>query len=241
MCRMMALVSKKPIPSIMLEEFRALAERGKVLPDAKHAGHKDGWGIVCYRDNKPIVLGKEPTYAMEDAKYGEACQKLDKRCFKGVLLAHLRKASRGGVNPQNTAPFVKNIWCFGHNGTTHYFDAKPEMPRDITDSMFFFEAILSNISRLGRVDKAIGVCVQEVIKAEHSSLTFLLSDGKSVYAYREYSDPRDADYYNLMFAIDGSRVIVSQEPIWPREWMQIPNRSLAIVQSDLKVSIQRLG
>ncbi|MFQ5758164.1 MAG: hypothetical protein ACE5IF_00640 [Candidatus Bathyarchaeia archaeon] len=72
MCRMLGIISRKPVPSIYLKDFRVLAEKGKVPKGAKEPGHKDGWGIVHYDDQIPRYLGRGPTNAMEDERYGRA-------------------------------------------------------------------------------------------------------------------------------------------------------------------------
>ena len=238
---MLAIISKKPIPSLFLQDFRLLAERGKVLPNAK-PGHKDGWGIVCYQNNTPIYLGRQPTDAVKDSRYEKACERLDQLIVMGVLLAHLRKPTPeyNDVKLENTAPFVQGQWCFAHNGTINRFNEKVEGLLGTTDSERLFRLLLQEKESNGcSIEEAIAKTVHRVGNSfTYSSLTFLLSNGEHIYAYREYSDPRKSDYYNLMYATDENMVILSQEPIWFRDWVPIPNKNLVTIGGDLRICSQ---
>ncbi|MCK4482644.1 class II glutamine amidotransferase [Candidatus Bathyarchaeota archaeon] len=242
MCRMLAIMSKRRISSSFLHDFRLLAEKGDVLPIAKEPGHKDGWGIVGYQKHTPILLGRQPTNAMKDPKYEEACEHLDQLGLTGSLMTHLRKASKGKRSQENTAPFIRGEWCFGHNGTIRNFSISIKGLKGDTDSERFFLLLLKGIvGNSTSTELAIERTVREIRHSyEYSSLTFLLSNGTHVYAYREYSDPRDSWYYNLMYAIDKDMVLISQQKIWYRDWVTIPNRNLITVMKNLKVYIKNI-
>ena len=242
MCRMLAITSIKKIPSSFLQDFRLLAEKGKVLPNAR-PGHKDGWGIVCYQDRTPIYLGRQPSNAFEDPKYDEACQKLDESQVTGILLAHLRKASpeHKDVSLENTAPFIQNEWCFAHNGTIHKFNVEIDGLKGTTDSEKLFQLLLREIKNYPSIEEAIKKTVRQVRNSfKYTSMTFILSNGVCTYAYRDYSDPRNSEYHNLMYAQDKNMIILSQEPIWFRDWVQIPQRSLTTINRELKVCSQHI-
>jgi predicted glutamine amidotransferase len=240
---MLAIMSTKKIPSSFLQDFKLLTEKGKILPNAR-PGHKDGWGIVCYQDRTPTYLGRQPSNAIEDPKYNEACQHLDESHVAGVLLAHLRKVSPEykDVSLENTAPFVQNEWCFAHNGTINKFNPPINGLKGATDSERFFRLLLKEMENHSSIEETIEETVRGVRSSFHyTSMTFLLSNGISIYAYRDYSDPRNCEYYNLMYAQDKNMVILSQEPIWFRDWVQIPQRNLITVNRDLKVCSQQIG
>lgn len=242
MCRMLAIMSKRPISSSFIHDFRLLTEKGDVLPIAKEPGHKDGWGIVGYQQHTPILLGRQPMNAMKDSKYEEACERLDQLRLTGSLMAHLRKASKGKKSQENTAPFVRDEWCFGHNGTIPDLDTNIKDLRGDTDSEAFFLLLLKKIVGNGAsIEKAIDEVVHEVRhKYGYSSLTFLLSNGTRIYAYREYSDPRNSWYYNLMYAVDKDMVLISQQKIWYRDWVTIPNKTLVTVMKNLRICSRRI-
>lgn len=212
------------------------------MPIADKPGHKDGWGIVGYQNHTPIHLGRQPTNAMEDPKYEKACERLDQLRLTGSLMAHLRKASLGARSYENTAPFIRDEWCFGHNGTIPKIDTNMKGLRGNTDSEAFFLLLYRRILDTSiSIDKAIDDTIQEVRQEnEISSLTFLLSNGTRIYAYREYSDPKFSWYYNLMYAVDENMVLVSQQKIWYRDWVTIPNKTLVTVLKNLKVCSRRI-
>jgi len=243
MCRMLGIISRKVVPSSYLRDFRVLAEKGKV-PRAATPGHRDGWGIVYYDGRKPMYLGRQATNAMEDERYEKACENLDKLQIFGVLLAHLRKRSVGSATIENTSPFISGTWCFAHNGTIRNFLAEVEGEReDMTDSERFFRLLLQENKRTeGIIEETIGPVIKRVVGLyEYSSLTFLLSDGDGLYAYRDFSDTKMEDYYGLMYAKTGDMVIFTQEPLWKKDWVDVPNKCLVSVNKELRIKSRKFG
>ena len=237
MCRMLGIISRKPVPSSYLRDFRVLARKGRV-PKGAELGHKDGWGIVYYDGRKPRYLGRQATDAMEDKRYEKACENLDRVQISGVLLAHLRKRSVGSATFENTSPFLRETWCFAHNGTIRDFFAEVEGEReDMTDSERFFRLLLQENERTrGVIEETIGRVIDKVTGIyNYSSLTFLLSDGESLYAYRDVSDREMEDYYGLMYARNDDMVIFTQEPIWKKKWVDVPNKCLVSVNKELRI------
>lgn len=238
MCRMLGIISRKPVPSSYLRDFRVLAEKGKV-PGGARLGHRDGWGMVYYDSRRPRYLGRQPTDAMKDERYGKACEDLDELQISGILLAHLRKRSVGSATLENTLPFISGNWCFAHNGTIRDFFAEVEGERtDMTDSERFFRLLLQENERIrGVIEETVGRVVDRVAGSyDYSSLTFLLSDGDSLYAYRDISDVGMEDYYRLMYAKNGDMVIFTQEPIWKKKWVDVPNKCLVSVNKELRTT-----
>lgn len=234
---MLGIISRKPVPSSYLKDFRVLAEKGRV-PEGARPGHRDGWGIVHYVGERPRYLGRQPTDAMEDKRYGKACEDLDKLQSSGVILAHIRKRSVGLVTLENTSPFISENWCFAHNGTIRDFLTKVEREReDMTDSERFFRLLLQENERSGGViEETIGRVVDRVIGVyDYSSLTFLLSDGDSLYAYTDVSDIAMEDYYRLMYAKTSNMIIFTQEPLWKKNWVDVPNKRLVSANKELRI------
>ena len=240
---MLGIISRKPVSSSYLRDFRVLAEKGKV-PRGRNPGHKDGWGIVYYDGEMPRYLGRRPTDAMEDERYRDACENLDELQISGVLLAHLRKRSVGSAMLENTSPFSSETWCFAHNGTIRNFFVKVEGERgDMTDSERFFLLLLQENERTeSTVEETIRRVVDRVAGLyEYSSLTFLLSDGDSLYAYRDVSDREMETYYRLMYAKNGDMMIFTQEPIWKKKWVDVPNKCLVSVNRELRIRSTEFG
>ena len=240
MCRMFAVVSKTPISPSLLWDFQILAEIGKV-PKGSRSGHRDGWGIVHYKDEEPRYLGRQPNNAFCNEDYMKVCERLAESQVAGTLLAHLRKRSIGPKTIENTAPFVRDKWCFAHNGSIRpYFCVPVEGEREnMTDSERFLLLLLQEKQRTNRsveqILKRVVPCMRMIFK-EYTSLTFLLSNGKDVYAYRDFRENKDEDYYNLMYSKENNMILFAQEPLWKKSWVAIPNKCLVKADQELKIT-----
>ncbi len=237
---MMAVVSQRVIPEDYLRRQGRLSTEGKIPTTTTEAGHHDGWGVVHYREGYPAILGREPTDAATDPNFAEVVEKVAELRPRGILLAHLRKASVGGVAKENTQPFVHENWAFGHNGTIHDFDLQVRLKlQGTSDSERFFKALVERMER-GLTPREATEAVTGLIRGKYkfSSLTFLLSDGTNLYGYREFS--RDQDYYTLAYAKREGHVLVAQEPIVGGSWVPVPPRAFLTVGQDLAISLRAL-
>lgn len=86
-------------------------------------------------------------------------------------------------------------------------------------------------------------CVVNNIKStyKYSFLTFLLSDVAKLYAYRDFAQAKDEEYYGLMYAKEDELVLFSQEPIWSKDWVIVSNRCLVVVNGDLGIKCIELS
>jgi len=212
----------------MVRSFRSLASCGKV-PRGSSAGHSDGWGIVAWERGLPVYLGREPVDAFSDPKFEEACQRGESGGFGSPLIAHLRKASVGVKTRDNTHPFVSGEWAFAHNGTI-----RRQNLRYTTDSQWFFELLMREYEKNGGdLIKSINTIVESVREVyRYSSLTFLASDGKNFYAYRDSS--KNLDYYAIFYAEMPNSVVIAQEKFFDASWTELPNRCLLSVDGSLR-------
>src|SRR5256885_45800 len=106
MCRMLAIVSRKPAPVDTLMAFRQLADTGRNFRDFgcpqpnPKSGHPDGWGIACIGQEGEFYA-RGPAKATEDPKYEDAVRRLTRVCSPPpLLLAHLRYASKKATLPE---------------------------------------------------------------------------------------------------------------------------------------------
>lgn len=185
----------------------------------------------------PVFLDIQPTNAFEDERYAAALERLEKLQISGVLLAHLRKRSVGTVSLENTLPFIQKKWSFAHNGTIYDFHANVEGERkDATDSKRFFRLLIQEIEiGCNEVEDAIERVVAGIRNAyKYSSLTFLMSDGAKLYAYRDFSQAKSEDYYGLMYVKDNGMMLFTQEPTWEKDWITVSNRCLLVVDKELR-------
>jgi predicted glutamine amidotransferase len=242
MCRMIGLMPRvgSTVDAELLRAFRTLATDGKVKPNSP-PGHSDGWGIVAWTPDgaSTIYLGREPNDARVDPKYDQALETIEKSALSSPLIAHLRKASVGKKVVENTHPFTRGKWAFAHNGTIRKLNL-----RDRTDSEWFFNSLLLEI-RLCGGDPVCAIsrqvrAVREVYR--YSSITFLMSDGQRLFAYRDCS--KNPDYYTVFYAKTRNSFVVCQEKIFfdsPDIWQELGNGELLCVDRRLNYEVCALS
>ncbi len=137
MCRMLAVVSRKPVPADTLLAFRQLADTGRNFRDFgcpqpnPKSGHPDGWGIACVAQEGEFYA-RSPVKATADPRYEEAVRQMVRTCSPPlVLVAHLRYASkRDTIQERYCHPFRREVdgrgVFFAHNGEITDFGVKVE-------------------------------------------------------------------------------------------------------------------
>ena len=140
------------------------------------------------------------------------------------------------------------------------FDLLKSEYRDLegsTDSERFFHLIIQEIEELDDPIKGIKSAVDKVKDIEFSSLNFIASDGRRLYALR-YSAERE-NYYTLYYTerpgepplhklseetgqliemkfVKGEKaVIIASERMTEENWRPIENRHLIVVDEDLSL------
>ena len=234
---MLAMISLKPLNTNYLDDFRRLAETGKVKSDHKTPGHKDGWGVV-HVDKHPTDLGHKALQddgvveanAATSKGYEKVYVDIEKKRLNGVFLTHLRKASSGKKVRENTPPFIDDNWAFSHNGNVNGLGNE-----SFSDSRIFFKMLIEKIVETGDLQKGIRTVVSKIRENyKYDSLTFLLSNNKILCAYRDFT--QDDDYYTIKYATTkDSTLLLAQEEIWNLNWNTVPNESLIMVNKDLNI------
>lgn len=247
MCRILSISGKIEYQKTKeaLEKFQELAERGKVPGDAK-GGHKDGWGIVAYRKKRPIFQTRNYKNAFCDPGYQESVNKLEKYNFK-IIVAHLRKASVGVKNINNTHPFVLGKYSFCQNGTVFNSEKIPldsklkKMLKGTTDSERLFAYILQNFKKSKKKNsEAITLAIKKSVKfvrdkLNYTAINMIFSDGKNIWALREVNEKnvlvrkyKLLNYYSLFIGSDGMISIISSEKLKIKniKWQVLKNHEL---------------
>ena len=103
-----------------------------------------------------------PEAAHQDDAFVEATN------MRGRLFnVHVRRATMGGLAPENTHPFCLGPYSFGHNGTIVRFPKLLEpgvpKPRGQTDSEHFFNFLMRDFDP-GHARRCLRRAVREVIK-----------------------------------------------------------------------------
>jgi predicted glutamine amidotransferase len=174
---------------------------------------------------KPEALVKSTLPATDDPGLERAVAAMQ---TYPTVLAHLRKASVGGVSLENTHPFVERGWAMGHNGTIGGDYHRKFGDGHANDSRVLFQRVLARLQSKEPPEDALRGSVRELVQGGFSftSITVLLTDGAHVYAAREVR--RDVKYYEMQWRLVEGRVVFCQEPILPGAWESLPNHRLAI-------------
>lgn len=243
MCRMMAVVGSRESAVQLATRFRAEAHEGRVGLGMT-PGHKDGWGIV-YADSTGALhhAGRSPLDAATDPAYPIAVARLASSRAVGAILAHVRKSTAGAKTVANTHPFIAEGLAFAHNGTVRGI-----APEGQSDSKALFERVLAERRKGASVEDALATLSKFVAERfTYTSLTVLLTDGRSVWGLRRIGndpvacadDACPADYYTLGHARlpDGS-VVVSQEHeiLHIDGWAPIADGAIITVAPDGRVT-----
>lgn len=221
MCRMLAVRAAPEERRAVLTAFQSQAAASHTGPGELRS-HRDGWGIVGPVGRRIVDFGRSIADASADPSYEEAVARAATADPDGFVLAHVRNASVGARTLANTHPFVRDGWAFAHNGTVHGLEA-PEgwVPEGDTDSERFFLHLLAANRPGVPMGGAIRTVVSRIDRTRrYTSLTFLLTDGRQLFAYRGVGpDPEEcgtlacaAEHYALARVAGPSADVVLQEP-----------------------------
>jgi predicted glutamine amidotransferase len=244
MCRLIGIVGTPPLPvHHVLEAFFPLGTEGRIKCTMK-PGHLDGWGLSGFSGGRAVYFQRRAEPVSEGkALFTEAAEKAAKS-QSPMLIGHLRKASEGGRGIANTHPFHAKDWIFAHNGTVFGAEASlpvhDEKPQGQTDSerlfLWILEAIRNDEDRTAGLVRHLKKYRETLV---YSALNFLMTDGETVWAYREFGNKRmdpgetleERDkYYTLYYARLESSAVICSEPLLSisKSWQAIPQRTLAV-------------
>lgn len=243
MCRMLGAVFRREFPLEMLADLRNLSEVGKI-PGYEELGHRDGWGIVSFRDGNPRYIGRSPRPAFLDPSFDSAVADIPKIVAPNILIAHVRAASKGTATLPNTHPFVIGQMVLGHNGTIEdFFPETRRKPKGETDSERLALLVADRFEEKGDLREAMkSVISAELSEHEFSSAIMLASDGKRLVGYRDFSKKDMADYYDLRICKRSGSVALYQQSTYEYEGTlsRIKKGELVTVGLDLKVEREKV-
>lgn len=240
MCRMVGVVYRGRFPIETLVDLQHVAEIGKV-PEEEVDGHMDGWGIVSFMNRSPRLVGKSERPAHLDPSYDSALKSLPEIESPNILIAHVRRASRGDVSLKNTHPFISEGLVLAHNGTVDGLDTgTTRKPKGDTDSERLLMLLADKLDETGDLESALRLLIRKDIrtKAVHTAM-LLVSDGRKLYAYRGFTRQDREWYYKLKLAKCRDYVAVIQESVDEEslfdEISELENGELVSVDLDLDV------
>jgi predicted glutamine amidotransferase len=238
MCRMVGVVFKDRFPLGTLIDLRHVAEVGEI-PGDKEVGHRDGWGIVSFRNGSPRYIGRSPRPAFLDPSFDSALEDIQELDSPNILISHARAASAGGASLPNTHPFVVDGIVLGHNGTIEAFNPQTKLrPKGDTDSERLLLVLAEKMEEVGDLRSALkSLIVDDILQHKFSAAILLVSDGKTLFGYRDYSDSRKASYYDLRIAKCQDYVALFQETYlgYDARVSRVKKGELVSVDLDLKL------
>lgn len=197
MCELFAYSSR--VPARVRFAFREFAQHG-----GPHAANPDGWGAAYFEGVDAHVL-REAQPALSSAFVSV----LEKHDFHSrLVIAHIRRASRGAVALVNTQPFARELFgrrhVFAHNGDlpdiNHALPLPhtPHRPMGQTDSEHAFYVLMDELIALDaaggggdlkrRIDLVAGFAAR---LRTLGPANFLYTDGDLLFAHahRRLSHP----------------------------------------------------
>ena len=224
-------------PTDVTFSFRGFSQRAGITSD-----HCDGFGIAFFED-KACRLFVDNQSAVE-SPIAELVRNYPIKSRN--VIAHIRKATQGKINLENSHPFSRELWgrqwIFAHNGDLHNFDPLLSgrfTPIGNTDSERAFCFLLDQfVTKFGyhepKLDQIFDLLAEVSPKiAEHGTFNFCLSNGQALFAYaitklhwlvREYPF-KPAQLIDLDVEVDFSQVtspedrvaVITTEPLTQNE------------------------
>lgn len=174
-------------PTDITFSFRGFSQRAGITSD-----HSDGFGIAFFED-KACRLFVDNQSAVE-SPIAELVRNYPIKSRN--VIAHIRKATQGKINLENSHPFSRELWgrqwIFAHNGDLK--DFIPELsgrftPVGNTDSERAFCYLLDQlVKRFGydepKLDQVFDLLAEiSPSIAEHGTFNFCLSNGQALFTY----------------------------------------------------------
>jgi predicted glutamine amidotransferase len=166
-----------------------------------------------------------PEAAHEGDEFVEATQMRGR-----IMNVHVRRATMGGLAPENTHPFCLGPYSFCHNGTLMYYPKLLEpgvpKPKGQTDSEAFFNFLMRDFDD-GHPRRCLRAAVRKLIeRTPFSGINFLFSDGYKLYAYK-------LGIFDLHWAHrHGSLVVASERMTTTDTWHSVQDDVLLTLDPD---------
>jgi len=254
MSRLFGLITKEKVDVSFLLLKEGVA-RDKVLLKIK-----SGFGLGWYEDMS-VKTVKLPL----PVEGGKEFWQIGETIHSNIIIFHIREKTVGEERKYNTHPFSYKNFMFAHIGTINNWkdlenkltDEWRKQIKGETDSERYFMLIMQYWDD-DEPERGISRAIKEVKKvSSYSSLNFLLTDGKKLYAYRSgelslfylKTIPEDdicctSVSSNLAIRSRGLKgreaVIVSAEKLSHEGWELLKQDELLIVDENLKISAKIL-
>jgi len=219
MGRLFGMVGEVPLsPREDLQAFYALA----------NPGYPDGWGISGFNIERAVYFGRSPQSVFSNPPlYETAIQKAEKSKTK-VIVGHFRKSADGVTDISRVHPFHHRDWVLAHDGALSkpdLFQLSDTAPQGQTDSERLLHWLLERMIPEEDYTTALVAALQELRPMmEYTSLTFLLTDGQQLWAYREAKEKQ-----TLFWKKSGDKHVLCSEPLGASsEWKDVMQKTLLV-------------
>ena len=212
-------------PTDITFSFRGFSQRAGITSD-----HCDGFGIAFFED-KACRLFVDNQSAVE-SPIAELIRNYPIKSRN--VIAHIRKATQGKINLENSHPFSRELWgrqwIFAHNGDLHEFDPVLSgrfTPVGNTDSERAFCYLLDQlVNKFGYTEPSLDQVFDLLTDvspriAEHGTFNFCLSNGQALFSYaitklhwlvREYPF-KPAQLIDIDVEVDFSQVTTAEDRV----------------------------
>jgi glutamine amidotransferase len=221
MCRVFGCVSAEPVTvrHSLLEADNPLIQQSEE--------HDSGWGMAVYMraDGSDPACVRFPEAAFGDGDFVKATEMRGR-----IFNVHVRRATMGGLAPENTHPFCLGPYTFCHNGTiVHYpklLEPGVQKPSGQTDSEAFFNFLMRDFDD-GHPRRSLRNAVRKLIeRSPFSGINFLFSDGYKLYAYK-------LGIFELHWAARPGALAVASEKITADDiWHSVTDDVLLVLDPD---------
>lgn len=201
--------------------------------------HPHGWGMAFFYGNG-VSVEKEPvaSFKSEYLKH-----RLRYRIEADQMLAHIRLATRGSMDYENTHPFVirdcdGRAWTLIHNGTIFECDVLRKYVHKQEGKTDSERILLYLVDRMNQARREKGnslslkerFSVADEVLCEitpENKINLLLFDGELLYAHTNFKN-------SLHICRKGKAEIISTEPLDFDSWEDLPlNQLLAFKEGEL--------
>jgi glutamine amidotransferase len=180
MCRVLGSVAAEPV-SLRHELLEA---DNPLIRQAEK--HDSGWGLSVYKRGEG---GQPRCMRFTEAAHADDAFRAATECRGRMFNVHVRRATVGGLTPENTHPFCLGNYSFSHNGTVQNYarllmgdDVAP--PHGETDSEVLFNFLMRDYDPARPIEMLRHMVSSAIATGPFSGLNFLFSDGEKLYAYR---------------------------------------------------------
>lgn len=185
MCQLLGMNCN--VPTDICFSFTGFRARGGLTDH-----HRDGWGIAFF-EGRGVRVFLDPQ-ASADSPVADLLRNYPIRSLN--VIAHIRKATQGLKQLDNTHPFQRELWgrywIFAHNGNLLDYDPVLEgrfLPVGSTDSERAFCHILQSLDKCFPEGPPSPEQLQRCLRsltieiAQYGEFNFLLSNGERLFAH----------------------------------------------------------